>query len=70
MAAGAYRFNGVYSEPFPSHEAAVRVAHRVADEQRIGGQDAPISHQDGEGRWHEERALDGDRPETEIRDSA
>jgi hypothetical protein len=64
----AYRVDGVYSEPFPTHDAARRAAERAAGEQRIGGDDTAISYEDAQGRWHEELADGGDRPETEVKD--
>lgn len=64
----AYRLEGVYSEAFASHAEAVEAARIVAAEQQVGGDDAEISYQDEKGRWHEEYADGGDRPETEIVD--
>lgn len=66
----AYRFSGVYSETFPSHEEALNAANRVAAEQRMGGRTEGISYQDAEGKWHDEVAEGGDRPETEVDDRA
>jgi hypothetical protein len=62
----AYRVNGVYSETFPSHDAAKRAARRAAGEQRIAGETAGITWEDERGRWHEEVAEGDDRPETEV----
>jgi hypothetical protein len=64
----AYRVDGVYSEPFPSHDAARAAAHRAAAEQRVAGDEVGISYETADGRWHEEVAEGTDRPETEVRD--
>ena len=64
----AYRVDGVYSEPFPTHDAAHRAAQRAAGEQRIPGDDVGITYEDAQGRWREEMSDGGDRPETEVKD--
>lgn len=61
-------FGGVYSEAFPTHSEAVEAARIVAAEQQVGGDSAEISWQDERGKWHEEYADGGDRPETEVVD--
>jgi hypothetical protein len=66
----AYRLGGVYSEAFPSHADALSAARIVAAEQQVGGDSAEISWQDDKGKWHEEYAEGGDRPETEVVDSS
>ena len=62
----AYRVDGAYSETFPSHDAARRAAERAAGEQRVSGDTAGINWEDSDGRWHEELAEGGDRPDTEV----
>lgn len=62
----AYRVDGVYSETFASHDAARRAAHRAAAEQRVAGDTVGISYEDASGRWRQEIAEGGDRPETEV----
>lgn len=62
----AYRVDGAYSETFPDHDAARRAAQRAAGEQRVSGDTAGISWEDADGRWHEELAEGGDRPDTEV----
>jgi len=62
----AYRVDGVYSETFPTHAAARAAAKRAAGEQRVPGEEAGISWEDSEGRWHEEVAQGGDRPITDV----
>ena len=62
----AYRVNGVYSETFPSHDAARTAAERAANEQIVPGKTTAISWEDKEGRWHDEIASGADRPETDV----
>ncbi len=62
----AYQVDGAYSETFRSDDAARRAARRAAIEQRLSGEEAAISFEDAEGRWHEERVEGEDRPETSV----
>ena len=62
----AYQSDGVFSETFRTHDAARKAAERAAREQRISGEEAAISWEDGSGRWHEELVAGGDRPDTEV----
>lgn len=62
----AYRADGVYSETFPTHDAARRAAERVAAEQRAPGETDTISWEDQNGRWHDEVADGQDRPVTDV----
>ena len=62
----AYRVDGVYSEPFPSHDAARRAAETAAREQQTPGETAAISWEDQDGVWHEEIASGDDRPHTDV----
>jgi len=62
----AYQVAGVFSETFPSHEAARRAAQRAAAEQHMPGETSAISWEDSNGKWHEEVARGDDRPETEV----
>ena len=64
----AYVSQGVYSETFPTHDAAKRAALRAAGEQRLSGPDATIEYQDASGQWRTERALGDDRPLTDVED--
>src|SRR3978361_2267264 len=64
----AYTVDGVFSEPFPSHDAALTAAHRVALEQRAPGRPEVIQYEDAHGKWNEETARGDDRPETDIVD--
>jgi hypothetical protein len=62
----AYKVDDVFSETFPTHAAAVKAAHRVAAEQRVGGTTESIEWEDANGKWHREIASGGDRPETDV----
>ena len=64
----AYRFDGVYSETFPSHDQALHAAERAAREQTRPGDDTGISWEDDKGRWHDELSAGADRPTTEVKD--
>jgi hypothetical protein len=63
----AYRVDGVYSETFRTHDAALGAARRAAAEQRVSGEDAAITYEDERGEWHQELDPGTDRPETEVR---
>jgi hypothetical protein len=63
----AYRVNGVYSETFPSHDAARKAAERAAREQVVPGTTTGISYEDSQGRWHDEVVRGDDRPETDVK---
>jgi hypothetical protein len=60
------RVDGVYSEPFPSHDEARRAAELAAKEQVVPGDTTDISYEDKEGRWHNELSKGSDRPETDV----
>ena len=64
----AYKSGGVYSEPFPSHEAAVAAAKRVAAEQELPGATETIEYEDDKGIRHVEVDPGDDRPDTEVVD--
>jgi hypothetical protein len=64
----AYKVNGVFSESFPTHAAALRAAQAAAAEQRVPGQTTVIEYEDEQGRWHTETARGSDRPITEVKD--
>jgi hypothetical protein len=65
----AYKVDDVFSEPFPTHAAALATAKRAAHEQRVPGQTHVIEYEDAAGKWHTETAPGSDRPETEVKDS-
>ena len=62
----AYRVDGVFSEPYPTHDLARQAAERAAQKQLIPGETTGISFEDEEGRWHEEVARGNDRPITDV----
>jgi hypothetical protein len=64
----AYKFNNVFSEPYPTHAAAHAAAMKAAAEQRVPGQTNVIQYEDANGNWHEETAQGSDRPATEVVD--
>jgi hypothetical protein len=63
----AYTADGVFSETFPSHDAARHAADRAAKSQHVPGEDAEISFEDKEGQWHNEHAAGDDRPDTNVK---
>jgi hypothetical protein len=62
----AYKLGNVFSETFPSHDAALHAAQRVAREQERPGETAPIQYEDEKGKWHEEIAKGDDRPIADV----
>jgi hypothetical protein len=64
----AYTALGVYSETFPSHDAALAAARRAAAEQSVSDEARMIEYQDETGAWRVERAAGDDRPLVEIDD--
>jgi len=63
----AYKADGVFSETFPSHDAARRAAELAAKEQVVAGSTTGISYEDKDGRWHDEVSRGDDRPETDVK---
>lgn len=64
----AYKVNGVFSEPFPSHAAALKGAEIAAAEQKTPGETEVIEFEDSKGKWHTETARGSDRPSTHVKD--
>lgn len=64
----AYKVGDVFSETFPTHQAAHDAAVAAAHRQQVGGRDEAIQYQDSKGTWHEEQADGGDRPDTDVED--
>ena len=64
----AYKVDGVFSEPFASHEAALEAAKRAASEQKVPGATETIEYEDDKGIWHLEVDPGTDRPGTEVID--
>jgi hypothetical protein len=65
----AYTANGVFSESFSSHAAALAAARRAAAEQRTPGRSEVIQYETADGKWHTETASGSDRPETDVDDT-
>jgi hypothetical protein len=66
----AYTVDGVFSEAFTTHSAALAAAKRAAAEQRVPGRTEAIEYETADGRWHSETAAGIDRPETDVEDTA
>ncbi len=64
----AYRVGDVYSEAFATHDEARAAAERAAEEHRQGGETTDIEFETADGKWHQQRADGGDRPETAVED--
>jgi hypothetical protein len=64
----AYKLGDVFSETFPTHDAAHAAAARAAGEQKAPGEDEEIEYQDAKGQWKVEHADGHDRPETDVQD--
>jgi hypothetical protein len=65
----AYMVDGVFSEPFPTHDAALAAARTAAAEQRVPGHTETIEYEDEKGHWHTETAAGTDRPDTDVEDT-
>jgi len=63
----AYKAGGVFSETFPSHDAARHAAERAARLQTVAGEETEISYEDKTGHWHDEHSSGDDRPQTEVK---
>jgi hypothetical protein len=64
----AYKVDGVYSEPYPTHADALAAAQAAAEEQTMPGHTETIEYEDEKGRWHTETARGSDRPQTHVKD--
>ncbi len=64
----AYKVDGAFSEPFPTHAAALKAAQFAAAEQRTPGKTEEIEFEDEKGEWHTETSRGSDRPSTTIKD--
>lgn len=65
----AYRLGDVWSEPFASHELALKAAREAANRQQVEGRDAMITYETADGTWREEMVHGGDRPEVGVEDN-
>jgi len=63
-----YRLGDVWSETYPTHEAALAAAKSAAQRQHLEGKNAEISYQRADGSWKVEHSDGGDRPDTEVVD--
>jgi hypothetical protein len=66
----AYKLGDVFSETFPTHDAALAAAEEAAGRQQVGGETTDVVYQDSSGIWRREFVEGGERPETEVVDSA
>jgi hypothetical protein len=64
----AYKVGDVFSETFPSHDAAMEAARIAAREHQMADEPAPIEYQDEDGRWRQENSDGRDRPTTAVED--
>jgi hypothetical protein len=62
----AYKLGDVFSEAFPTRQAALKAAQRVAAEQRVPGETTIIEYEDEHGKWHVETSAGDDRPEADV----
>ena len=51
----AYTVDGVFSEAFATHAAALAAAKRAATEQRVPGRTEVIEYETADGKWHRRR---------------
>ena len=65
----AYKVDGVFSEPYATHEGALAAARVAAAEQRVPGSSEAIEWEDANGKWHSETASGRDRPDTDVKDT-
>jgi Uncharacterized protein conserved in bacteria (DUF2188) len=64
----AYKVNGVFSEPFPTHAEALAAAQVAAGEQEIPGYGEQSNTRMTRESGHTETASGRDRPHTIVRD--
>jgi hypothetical protein len=64
----AYKVDGAFSEPYPTHAAALKAAMAAATEQSVPGETAQIEYEDEKGQWHTETVRGSDRPATVVKD--
>ncbi|MBI1684684.1 DUF2188 domain-containing protein [Caulobacter hibisci] len=63
----AYKLGAVFSETFPSHDAALAAAKRAAGEQQVAGETTGITYEDEKGQWRAEVSEGDDRPTTHVK---
>jgi hypothetical protein len=64
----AYKVGDVFSETYPTHQAAHDAAVDAAMRQQTEGETEAIQYQDRDGKWHEELAKGTDRPAADVDD--
>jgi hypothetical protein len=64
----AYKVDGVFSETYPTHAAALAAAQAAANEQEVPGHTETIEYEDDKGKWHTETASGRDRPHIVVKD--
>lgn len=64
----AYKVGDVFSETFPTHEAARQAAEQAAQRQQVSGLSVGIEYETRDGIWHQEIADGEDRPEAVVED--
>jgi hypothetical protein len=65
----AYKSDGVFSEPYPTHATALQAAKLAAAEQKVPDREAVIEFEDAKGQWHTETDRGDDRPSTSVKDT-
>ena len=65
----AYKVGDVFSETFPTHDAAKQAAEAAARAQEQAGEPEPIEYQDEDGKWRQEESDGRDRPHTGVEDT-
>ena len=64
----AYKVGDVFSETFPTHEAAHTPPRREPRRSNaLPGKGGPIEYEDSSGSWREEDEKGNDRPATEVK---
>jgi hypothetical protein len=64
----SYRVGDVFSEAYPTREAAHEAAAEAARRQQRSGDTASIAYEDAAGGWHAELVRGTDRPHIEVDD--
>ena len=62
----AYKLGEVYSETYPTHDAALAAARIAARAQGAPGETTAIQYEDSDGRWLTELAEGDDRPVADV----
>jgi Uncharacterized protein conserved in bacteria (DUF2188) len=65
----AYKVDGVFSEPLPTHAEALAAAQSAAAEQELPGNAETIEYEDEKGEWHSQTVSGRDRPHAVVKDT-